>query len=496
MIKKIILSILLLTTLLPNLLMSTEKLNLSLDIRQFRFNRDTTLVEVYYGLSYQQDSSSQNFDSRPSFLIALSISEKEKIILNNIWQMEAQAADGQNQQRVMVDVVKYLLLPATYHFKLVAKNLARSDVIDSTELKNVMIRAISTETPKMSDIQLAQQIVPELPQNKDKFYKNKFRVIPNPLNVYSGENNQVYYYFELYNLATIKTDYYLIKRTIFGNSGLPLSALPAYLKKKMVRGDDAVEVGMFEISQLPSGRYFLNFTTSDSTGKEFSSSGTPFYIYNPAVMPTDRSALPLEQQMATSEIALLSLDDLEAVTGITKYLATSDEIKIINSLTTEQAKRLFLYRFWQERDLDKNTPALEFFRQIMRRIQFANDNFKEIKKKGWQTDRGRVLIVYGNPSQIQYYPNVSGFREFQAWSYDDIERGVCFIFGVVGGFGDLILLHSTKTGEKYNEYWLDFLKVTSGTTGVMDDMNTGIGQRENYREIFRRYNLELPRYLR
>jgi GWxTD domain-containing protein len=193
---------------------------------------------------------------------------------------------------------------------------------------------------------------------------------------------------------------------------------------------------------------------------------------------------------------MLSADEVELLISVTKYFAAPDEIKLVDNLTNEHARKLFLFRFWQERDSNRDTPSLELFRDITKRIQYANEKFTELRTPGWHTDRGRVLIVYGNPSLIQYYANVSGFREFQAWSYDDVEKGVCFIFGVTGSFGDLKLIHSTTTGEKYNEHWLDLLKITTGTTGMADDMDSGVSQKETYREVFRMYNLELPRYLK
>ncbi|MCI0496569.1 GWxTD domain-containing protein [candidate division KSB1 bacterium] len=476
---------------------ASDILNLSLEVRQFRFNQDTTLVEVYYGLAFQTDPSSQKLETVP-FVLSLTVLEQQRPIINNIWMTEMQiaAAGEQKDQQVMIDVLRYLLAPGMYDFKIVGKHQSFPDVIDSVIIKDINIRSFRPDKFEMSDIELAQQITPGSSGENDRFHKNKYHVVPNPLNLYSKNNPNVFYYFELYNLSQIKADFFTIRRSIFDNNGLPLAALPAYDKKKRIRSDDIVEVGMFDVSQLPGGRYFLKFSNVDSTGKEFASSATSFYVYNPEIAQPDWNVLPLEQQMAASEIGMLSADDVELAIGSTKYLAAPDEIKLIDNLATEQAKKLFLYRFWQDRDVNKNTPSLESFRELMRRIQYANDNFKMLNTPGWNSDRGRVLIVYGNPSLIQYYPNVSGFREFQAWSYDNVEQGVCFIFGVIGGFGDLRLLHSSRTGEKHNENWLDLLKITTGTTGMTDDMSTGIGQKETYKEIFRRYNLELPRYLR
>ena len=474
----------------------SDRLNLNLDICQFRFNQDTSLVEVYYGLVYQTDSLDQGTISAPSFVLSLSISKNNKNIINNLWKMEGQSSGNQKNQQVMVDMMRYLLAPGTYDFKIVARHLSHTEIIDSSEVKNVTIRAIKPDKFEMSDIELAQEITVERPDNRDKFYKNRFRVLPNPLNIYDIENNQVYYYLELYNLANIKTAYYFIKRTVVDNNGLPLSSLPIYNKKKRIRGNDAVEVGMFDISQLPGGKYFLNFAILDSAKKVHKLSQTAFYVYNPAVTLADRAALSIEQQMAGSEIALLSSDDVEILIAVTNYMTTDEEKRVVNNLITENARRLFLYRYWRDIDSDNNTPALESLREVMTRVQYANENFKQVKMPGWKTDRGRVLILYGKPSLIQYYTNVPAFKEFQAWSYDHIENGVVFIFGVIGSFGDLELIHSTKTGEKYNEGWFDLIKVTSGTTGMVTDYDARTNRGQTLREIFRMHNLELPRYLK
>lgn len=480
-----------------NTAFANDQLNLSLVARQFRFNPDTTLVEVYYGLAFQTDPASQKLEPAP-FVLSLTILEQQRAIINNIWTTEVPpaAAGEPNNQQVIIDVLRYLLVPGNYDFKIVGKHRSLPSVIDSVTITNVKIRQFASDKFDMSDVELAQQITPGNLGANDRFHKNNYHVVPNPLNIFSRNNPTVFYYFELYNVSRIRADYFIIRRAIHDQHGLPIASLPVYDKKKRIRSDDVVEVGMFDVSQLPGGRYFLKFSNVDSTGKEFAASTTNFYVYNPDIVQPDWSSLPLEQQMAASEIGMLTADDVELALGSTKYFAAPDEIKLIENLTTEHARKLFLFRFWQDRDANKNTPSLESFHELMRRIQYANDNFKLLNTPGWNSDRGRILITYGNPSLIQYYPNVSGFREFQAWSYDNVEQGVCFIFGVLGGFGDLRLLHSSKTGEKRNENWLDLLKITTGTTGMSDDMSTGVAQKETYREIFRRYNLELPRYLR
>ncbi len=73
----------------------------------------------------------------------------------------------------------------------------------------------------------------------------------------------------------------------------------------------------------------------------------------------------------------------------------------MKNLENENAKKIFLYRFWKERDSNPTTRVFESYREMLKRVQYANSNFSSIKKEGWQSDRGRILIKYGNPSEIQ-----------------------------------------------------------------------------------------------
>ncbi|MBC8182354.1 GWxTD domain-containing protein [candidate division KSB1 bacterium] len=482
-----------LSLLISTILFSQQKLSLNMDICQYRFNPDSSLIEIYYSLLPAKENSPES----SAFVLELRITENQKPVINNLWKVQAEKqGEEEEQTQMIVDALRYLLTPGSYDLKLIAKNILQPNDIDSVEISNLKIKSFGTENVQMSDVEISQKIIPVNPANKNKFDKNRFNVTPFPLKVFAKENSDVYYYFESYNLKPIlKQSIFNIKRVVFDVNGLPVPTIPAYSKKKRLRGMDDVEVGMFKISELPTGKYYLNFAILDSNLSEISSTTTSFYVHNPDVQVVDRNSLPIEAQMSGSEIALLPQENLEIMIKATKYLVNDEEAKIINKLVNENANRIYLYRFWKERDSNPNTLALESYREMLKRVQFSNANFASMQKAGWESDRGRVLIKFGQPSEIQYYPNVAEFKEFQAWGYDNIESGVVFIFGVLGAFGNLQLIHSTKTGELRNDFWFDLLKVSAGQTG-MQQMEQGISNRSTLREIFQRNNLELPRYLK
>ncbi|UCH65583.1 MAG: GWxTD domain-containing protein, partial [Ignavibacterium sp.] len=65
----------------------------------------------------------------------------------------------------------------------------------------------------------------------------------------------------------------------------------------------------------------------------------------------------------------------------------------------------------------------------------------------------RVYLIYGEPSEIDRYPNQTDSRPYEIWSYQDIEGGVIFIFADLTGFSDYLLIHSTKRGELRDDSW-------------------------------------------
>ena len=471
-----------------------QNLSLTLDVCQYRFNQDSSLVEIYYNLLAAEKERA----TTPSeYVLELRITQDEKVIISNLWKVQGEKSDSENkdQSKMIVDVLRYLIPSGDYNIKLIAKNLFQTNDIDSITISNYSVRKFGKKNIEMSDIEIAQKIVPSA-QNKTKFNKNRYTVTPNPAKIFAKENPDVYYYFESYNILKNLTENILkIKRTVLDMYGLPLPSLPDYIKKKRIRGNDDVEVGMLNISALPSGKYYFNFSIIDSSGKDITSTNTAFFVHNPDVAPINRNNLSIETQVSSSEIALLQPDDLEIMVNASKYLIEDEEIKVLNNLANDNAKKIFLYRFWKERDSNPTTRVFESYREMLKRVQYANSNFSSIKKEGWQSDRGRILIKYGNPSEIQYYNNIAEFKEFQAWSYDHIESGVVFIFGVIGAFGDLKLIHSTKTGEPHNEFWLEMLMVSESSLG-MQETELGGSNREAYRDIFRRNNIEMPRYLR
>ena len=79
-------------------------------------------------------------------------------------------------------------------------------------------------------------------------------------------------------------------------------------------------------------------------------------------------------------------------------------------------------------------------------------------KEGWQTDRGRVYLLYAEPDEVERFPNQGDSKPYEIWQYNQIESGVIFVFIDRTGLGDYTLVHSTKRGELQDESWQQHLQ--------------------------------------
>jgi len=219
-----------------------------------------------------------------------------------------------------------------------------------------------------------------------------------------------------------------------------------------------VEVGTVMTYKLPTDSYTLVLALIDSSDNYGVSSSKKFYVYNPSVEYVD-TFKTRGANIVVGMFGVMSDEELDDFFAKSKYIAKDSEINTYDDLTTESAKREFLTKFWKARDEDPSNDENRYLMNYIRRIEESNQNFDALGKEGWKSDRGRVYIIYGPPSEINRYPNESETRPYERWTYYDIENGVEFIFGDITGFSNYRLIHSTKRGEMNDPNWQRRIRV-------------------------------------
>ncbi len=130
------------------------------------------------------------------------------------------------------------------------------------------------------------------------------------------------------------------------------------------------------------------------------------------------------------------------------YFAQPEEISEFREIKNFEARKMFVQKFWKKFDPDPNTEVNEFIFELVKRINFADQNFSlGLKRKGRYTDRGRIYIKYGPPISVDnsYYPAAD--RAWESWIYSEPRR-MQFIFVDINQDGDYVIMYSSIPEEQ------------------------------------------------
>jgi GWxTD domain-containing protein len=98
------------------------------------------------------------------------------------------------------------------------------------------------------------------------------------------------------------------------------------------------------------------------------------------------------------------------------YIITKAERKIFLELPDSERDD-FVEEFWKRRDPDTETAVNEYRLEYEARVKRAGELFHGEGRPGWLTDRGRIYILFGPPSERLTYPmDASGFCR-EIWYY-------------------------------------------------------------------------------
>lgn len=425
---------------------------LNLDYAKFRNDEKSGYLEIYYGF-YPRLVSYDLKDGK--YIGAITIFTKLKntatgeLTVNDRSVLPVQITDtsGVSFNSTFISQAGYAVPFGEYTLQVIAVDSLASTRKDSITL-GASIKGYPTSIAT-SDLELCSMIKNSA-QKDDPFFKNSLEVMPNPTLVFGAASHPVVYsYSEFYNLDPEQS--YLIKTQIVGPDG---KALKEGSKARKFGVKNAVEAGVTNVTAIQSGRYRFRLTLTDTSGNAITQTEKTFYIYNPHI----KIVQPTASSLKANELAGLSADELADEFRKAQYLATDQEIKTFSQITAPEGRREFLAKFWTEVEGGRLGKDGILRATYLQRVLTANQRFRALSKDGWRTDRGRVLVLYSEPDEIQRYPSSENSKPYEIWNYYGIENGVIFVFIDRSGFGDYVLVNSTKRGELRDDSWERFLQ--------------------------------------
>lgn len=433
-----------------------QNLGLNFDFSTFRYDSAKTFVELYYSFDLA-DMKLLKVDSLYSdsllFHIAMSKADRDSNVYDDQWKVPVTAADtaANDLKRTFVGQVGIGVRPGNYMMRIRVTDCNDTTRFDTLK-DRVSIPRYTFGKLQTSDVELCSQITEAGSGPRGIFYKNTYNVVPNPRGVYGAGLPIIFYYVEVYNIPDSAGDSLFTVEYQVRDSYGQVKKTRVVTKKKF--GNSSVEVGTVNGSDLKTGAYTFIFTVIDSGANEYATSSRRFFVYNPGLGAPESPATNLSgASMISTVFATMDMNEIDHEFEEARYIATSREKSEFKEIQSLPAKRQFLYDFWQKRNPEPVNTTNSFRIEYLRRVAYANDHFRVGNTPGWQTDRGRVYIIYGKPDQIDRHPNEANSKPYEIWYYNSIQGGVSFDFVDRTGFGDYTLVNSTARNEIHNDNW-------------------------------------------
>ncbi|MFO8062873.1 MAG: GWxTD domain-containing protein [bacterium] len=330
----------------------------------------------------------------------------------------------------LIDQSAFLLSEGSYEITFIFTDIKSENT--HQKVQSIDLGAVP-QGPFMSDMMIALSI--EQDTSGGRFTRNSYRVVPNPSHETTALNPYLFIYSEFYNLPTQRP--FSLYFTVLDNENDTVYSLPA--KTGVTAGNAFIDVAAVNTLALKSGQYrLLSTLVSDSISVSNSVDFTK----------SDRIS---KKQLSKYELT----DEQIEYYGRIEYIARPSELRELSKLN-DAGKHNFLIRFWEERDPNPNNNRLEALDEFISRIKYADKKFSSGSSQGYETDRGRIYIKYGEPDEEMVIPHPRGFKSYENWIYYS-QGGMQFVFTDIDGFGDHELVYTNVEEEDIPANWRNYV---------------------------------------
>lgn len=410
-------------------------------------NRDKAYLEVY--LHVFANSIHDPFAEGAGVKTLILLKQDKRVINFENYKL---LFPGDSTKLTFVDLKRFGLDNGIYDLVI-----EMSDLADSTNTfyykESINIHFVQ-ESFSQSDLLLLASVQKGEPSHP--LYKMGYLMEDVPYNFYHAGLSSLYFYNELYHSSVLPDqDYfyaYSIHEQYAGEKGKKIKE--AY--KRLEKQDLNLLVHEIKLDDLPSGNYHLQLEIKNREKDVISVRTKNFQRNNPIFDLTLAQSAEVNYDYSfVHNIPEEELNyDLKAIVPRLSE-ESSEGLYYVLSNGNQDSKRFYLYRFWNA--VSPDNPEIAF-NQYMAVAKAVDKSFFSGFGFGFETDRGRVFLKYGKPSDLIAVEEEPSAPPYEIWIYNSVpeteQTNVKFLFYNPSlGHNDYRLLHSTCRGEVNNPAW-------------------------------------------
>jgi len=340
----------------------------------------------------------------------------------------------------------------------------------------------------ISDIRLLASF--KQSEEEGNLNKHGFYFEPLPYNLYHKNSKELSVYCEIYDFQKTLMDDYAV---VYGIQDEDENGDLVYINKRAKRftpGSVQILLARLDITDLESGNYLFVVEAINRSGEVIHRRELPFMRSNPQK--------DLEMVISESEIDHASYlenftdDSLDYYLKALVPIVSNQDVDVINFLLDKgktKNKMTFIDRYFDQNYPQNPSKSFYQYAEIARAIdRMYNDGFGY----GFESDRGRIYLKYGRPSQSINVQDDEGAFPYEIWYYDQMpttnQRDVRFLFYNPDYTSNRYrLLTSTCRQEKQLRQWeLELYRNAPGdiTDNRVDATRVSPDYRRRARELY------------
>jgi GWxTD domain-containing protein len=417
---------------------------------------------------------------RNSVGVEISISRHGDLVRQNKYNLFSPLLDGPQANQAFIDIQRYALPEGNYEVRLQLR-----DNLDTTQKPLEFVDDIkinfSDSTLQFSGLQAVERW--NKVSQPGPYSKSGFDMVPYNTNYYSSVMDQMLFYTELYHADRMLGEgkplvfTWYIENT---SDHSPISQAGSFRKARAAEVNPLL--GGVDLTRIGSGYYDLVIEVRDESNRVIATK-RHFFIRTNSSMDNDAQKLVSDRQTIQQYFGNCNNADtlrmfVECLWPIADHI---DKERTINQSLKKNPEMMkhFIIDFWERRAADTANP-LKLWMTYYKQVQAVMILFKCGKQKGYFTDRGRVYLQYGPPSQRTQQTNEQNTFPYEIWHYYNITDGSTrrtfsnrkFVF-VNKMIGDDChsLVHSDMQGEVNNPRW-QFEVTRRNSDGLSNPDNT------------------------